>query len=383
MALNYLLSPEFQISVTSGKPNTGGWIEVFIHGSRTKYFTACDFNGTKNPFRIPLDSLGQAMVLADDSYKYDVFVYNRYGSLLFSRYNVTTSGGGGSDTPDALDWFRGESYSVYGETDIYVPIKVGGTMDVLEDGIRVHGNRYYHITAHLSAIRETTAPYYDSFDVRIVGHSENPQTIAEQHFTIDWSMGLVQDFEISADFMCREEGSIRFYVEGVGEYGAVGLRDVEVHRVYSGVPEIPDNLLTKEEADGRYQGKLTEGWGININQNNVISVARDIGGAQSDWAEDSPGSPSFIRNKPDLSVYATQAQVSALAEQVSALSSTVEQLSDAVSTMQSQVSYVVSQLNSITGQVNTNTSNIGSLNTRYNSHGNNYAPESHRISHVL
>ena len=97
MALNYLLSPEFQISVTSGKPNTGGWIEVFIHGSRTKYFTACDFNGTKNPFRIGLDSLGQAMVLADDSNNYDVFVYNRYGTLLFSRYNVTTAGGGGGE----------------------------------------------------------------------------------------------------------------------------------------------------------------------------------------------------------------------------------------------------------------------------------------------
>ncbi len=95
MALNYLLSPEFQISVTSGKPNTGGWIEVFIHGSRTKYFTACDFNGTKNPFRIPLDSLGQAIVLADDTNNYDVFVYNRYGTLLFSRYNVMPSGGGG------------------------------------------------------------------------------------------------------------------------------------------------------------------------------------------------------------------------------------------------------------------------------------------------
>lgn len=100
MALNYLLSPEFQISVTSGKPNTGGWIEVFIHGSHTKYFTACDFNGTKNPFRIPLDSLGQAMVLADDSNNYDVFVYNRYGTLLFSRYNVMPSGGGGGEPAD-------------------------------------------------------------------------------------------------------------------------------------------------------------------------------------------------------------------------------------------------------------------------------------------
>jgi hypothetical protein len=382
MALKYLLSPEFQISVTSGKPNTGGWIEVFIHGSRTKYFTACDFNGTKNPFRIPLDSLGQAMVLADDSNKYDVFVYNRYGSLLFSRYNVMTSGGGSGDSTEALEWFRGESYSVYEESDIYVPVKVGGTMDVLEDGIQVYGNRYYHITAHLSAVRESTAPYYDSFDVRIVGHSENPQTVLEQHFTIDWSMGLVQDFEISTDFMCRESGTIRFYVEGVGEYGEVQLNDVEVHRVYSGVAEVPGHLLTREEADGRYQGTLVEGYGINIDENNVISVARDLG-TQSDWAVTSPGSPAFIRNKPDLSVYATQEQVSALTEQVSALSGTVTQLSSAVSTLQTQMLSCLDRLNSVTGQVNTNTSNIGSLNTRYDSHGNNYDADSHRISHLL
>lgn len=95
MALNYLLAPEFQISVTSGKPDTGGWIEVFLAGTQTKYFTSCDFNGTKNPFRIPLDSLGQALVLAEDSAAYDVFVYNRYGTQLFSRHNVTTARGGG------------------------------------------------------------------------------------------------------------------------------------------------------------------------------------------------------------------------------------------------------------------------------------------------
>jgi hypothetical protein len=382
MALKYLLSPEFQISVTSGKPNTGGWIEVFIHGSRTKYFTACDWNGTKNPFRIPLDSLGQALILADDSNKYDVFVYNRYGSLLFSRYNVMTSGGGSGDSTEALEWFRGESYSVYEESDIYVPVKVGGTMDVLEDGIQVYGNRYYHITAHLSAVRETTAPYYDSFDVRIVGHSENPQTVLEQHFTIDWSMGLVQDFEISADFMCRESGTIRFYVDGVGEYGEVQLKDVEVHRVYSGVADVPGHLLTREEADGLYQGTLTAGYGISINQDNVISVARDLG-TQSDWAENSPGSPAFIRNKPDLSVYATQEQVSALTEQVTALSGTVTQLSSAVSTLQTQMLSCLDRLNSVTGQVNTNTSNLGNLNTRYNQHGNNYDADSHRISHLL
>ena len=98
MALNYLLSPEFQISVTSGKPNTGGWVETYLAGTRTKYFTSCDFSGTLNPFRVPLDSLGQALILAETGPLYDVFVYNRYGTLLFSRYNVAPQDGGAIST---------------------------------------------------------------------------------------------------------------------------------------------------------------------------------------------------------------------------------------------------------------------------------------------
>lgn len=95
MALNYLLSPEFQISVTSGRPNTGGWIETFIHGTREKYYCALDFSGTLHPFRIPLDSLGSNVVLAEEGRSYDVYIYNRYGSLLMSRYNIHPSSGGG------------------------------------------------------------------------------------------------------------------------------------------------------------------------------------------------------------------------------------------------------------------------------------------------
>ena len=94
MALNYLLSPEFQIVNTAGKPATGGYLEVFIHGGRERYYCASDFNGTLYPFQVPLDALGGNVVLADDSHAYDVYVYNRYGSLIMSRYNIHPSSGG-------------------------------------------------------------------------------------------------------------------------------------------------------------------------------------------------------------------------------------------------------------------------------------------------
>ena len=94
MALNYLLSPEFQIVNTAGRPATGGYLEVFIHGSRERYYCASDFNGTLYPFQVPLDALGGNVVLADDANAYDVYAYNRYGGLLMSRYNVHPSSGG-------------------------------------------------------------------------------------------------------------------------------------------------------------------------------------------------------------------------------------------------------------------------------------------------
>ena len=94
MALAYLLSPTFEIVNSAGKPATGGYIEVYNAGSRTKYFCASDFDGTLHPFRIPLDSLGSNIVLAEDTGAYDVYVYNRYGGELMSRYNVKPGGGG-------------------------------------------------------------------------------------------------------------------------------------------------------------------------------------------------------------------------------------------------------------------------------------------------
>lgn len=89
--LAYLLSPTFQCLNSAGKPLTDGWLEVYIHGTRDKYYCASDFDGTLHPFKIPLDSLGSNIVLAAPSHSYDVYVYNRFGSLSMSRYNIVPS----------------------------------------------------------------------------------------------------------------------------------------------------------------------------------------------------------------------------------------------------------------------------------------------------
>lgn len=89
----YLLDPTFELINSAGKPLTDGWIEVYIHGTRSKYYCASDWNGTLHPFKIPLDSLGANIVLASPAHAYDVYVYNKYGSLVMSRYNVVPATG--------------------------------------------------------------------------------------------------------------------------------------------------------------------------------------------------------------------------------------------------------------------------------------------------
>ena len=94
--LGYLLDPCFELSNTAGKPLTNGWIEVYIHGTRNKYYCYSDFGGTLHPLKIPLDSLGSNIVLADPERAYDVYVYNHFGSLVMSRYNVSPGHAGGA-----------------------------------------------------------------------------------------------------------------------------------------------------------------------------------------------------------------------------------------------------------------------------------------------
>ena len=93
-SLAYLLDPSFQLVNTAGKPLTDGYICVYIHGTRTKYYCYQDWDKQYlHPFKIPLDSLGANIVLASPAHAYDVYVYNKYGSLVMSRYNVVPATG--------------------------------------------------------------------------------------------------------------------------------------------------------------------------------------------------------------------------------------------------------------------------------------------------
>ena len=129
----YLLGPTFQIENTEGRPLTGGWMEVYIHGTRNKYYCASDFDGTLHPFKIQLDSLGSNVVLASPVHSYDIYVYNKFGSLVMSRYNVIPTTGEGTYIGDIVEIDSPDNtvnVSSDGGTNWHISIK--DTVDTLE-----------------------------------------------------------------------------------------------------------------------------------------------------------------------------------------------------------------------------------------------------------
>lgn len=95
MSYGYLLAPSFQFMNIDGRPISNGHLEVFLHNTDTKYITKADFDGTDNPFKVPLNSKGMAVVIASGDFSYDVFCYDRFGSPFWSGRNVTIDGVGG------------------------------------------------------------------------------------------------------------------------------------------------------------------------------------------------------------------------------------------------------------------------------------------------
>jgi len=367
MALNYLLSPEFQISVTSGKPNTGGWIETFLAGTKTKYFTSCGFNGTKNPFRVPLDSLGQALILAEVGSLYDVFVYNRYGTLLFSRYNVSPQDGGAISTANitsedgsitVTQTEHGVDLSVNGHEASVLRAtattltsdgrftftrrqKTGDAVDVGQQGDILAKQGWFHYDV-------TVKYHWDS----VLSNQSVPVTLSTN---VGSSVGVI-DLSYAHDVTDTLSGEWRsnadnteFHVDvsGIPQGMTAEVVDFGIHAIngggsgsggsggatYTGVDGIVvdnDNDEIKPDFDV-IQHKLTEGSNIDITDN-VISaeVPTQVSELQNDvgyiTSADLPTIPvtdvtvdgsSVVVNgvaeitMPDLSGYATDAELSA------------------------------------------------------------------------
>ena len=340
MALAYLLSPTFEIVNSAGKPATGGYIEVYIAGSRTKYYCASDFDGTLHPFRIPLDSLGSNIVLAEDTGAYDVYVYNRYGTLLMSRYNVKPGGGGtlagtitSSDgsisvTPtstgvdlrvdlEAPSILRATAQSLTGDglfqfSELQRDGR-GATVDVNGRVMLSEGWWHYDATVRLRWPGNPAESGTQSISLYTANGSDS--------MPFDLSYAHSDTVQINGEFKSATSGTqFILGVLGIPAGLTVELVDFGIH-----------SILGEGAANGRYyagngiqineadrivsvdtdvvQEKLTAGTGITITDNVISAVIPPQ--EQADWTEDDTSASSYIQHKPDLSVYATDAELTA------------------------------------------------------------------------
>lgn len=334
MALQYLLAPTFQFVNTAGKPLSGGaYMEVYVHGTRTKYFCASDFDGTLHPFRIPLDSLGSNIVLANDTGSYDVYAYNRYGTLMMSRYNVKPGAGGG---------IGGTITSTDGSIDIHptedgVDLSVNGLdpscLKVSADPRTTDGKFHFDTLVqegdqayvdNEGAIRLIKGWYHFTANVQLAwnagARNETHQitlytTLSNSVIDFDISHVHTETIELSGDVSIAQDGAelvigvsgmptgLEASVIGMDVHAITGKDGHDSYYAGNGITISNENYISADFDE--VQEKLVAGQGVTID-GNVIS-APSLVQVNSDW--NATSGVAEILNKPNLDVFATKTEV--------------------------------------------------------------------------
>lgn len=121
-SLVYLIDPFWQGENVNGKPLVGGYMEVYVAGTDTKYITWSDWDGARHPFRIPLKSDGRACILVEPQYTYDCYLYDSFGNLACSRLNVSPDIGGDVSVSGLTQVYHDETIS--GKGTPYEPLGI-------------------------------------------------------------------------------------------------------------------------------------------------------------------------------------------------------------------------------------------------------------------
>lgn len=339
MAFAYLLDPTNQYQDRRGVNNVNGFFKVFRADTDDTATTYKDFVGTLNPERIPIDNNGRAVMIVETGRPYRVEMYLPNGSLEFTQSPIypLASGGGASiidiestdasvqidkttvggkvtydlsvseDDPNRLDWIKCIGAQLV--DGIYVPQKSAGTLNMGEKGISLEAEMYYHATVRVKATKnQQRLPYYDEVNVVLgLWDGETTTTIGTYKRIVDYSLGLSQEFEVGADIKVGNlNRQLVITITGQDHQGGdFEIPEVDLHRVYSGVPRLPAGVATRAWVNENFQKKLVAGENITIDPvTNTIS-ANPSENVQADWTETDPDDPSYIQNKPDLATVAT------------------------------------------------------------------------------
>lgn len=223
----YLLAPTFQFLNSAGKPLTEGWMEVYIAGTRDKYYCASDFNGTLHPFQIPLDSLGANIVLADPSQAYDVYVYNKFGSLIMSRYHVFPSHGGGSSVLNITISSEDGTVTVINDGNGNFDLSIKDTvnrLDLIEQAVSgIVNESFGYAIGHAYTVNLDNT-------INLINDVASGINYTQDMNGFRLNPGHVYQFNYNAKFSCGENDrtcSGKFYLEGPNSIAQEWLFDLD------------------------------------------------------------------------------------------------------------------------------------------------------------
>lgn len=344
---DYLLDPAFQLVNTAGKPLTNGWIEVYIHGTRDKYYCASDFNGTLHPFKIPLDSLGSNIVLASPANAYDVYIYNVYGSLVMSRYNVKPGSGSGSGVIPA-----DASYGIFGTNELPMNNTSNTGFQFTAKDIGGDDITFHEITYPYGRIDCKEGVYFYSATIEVSNTETSNESVKFQVLAGKNPNQSVYWLDFDNTYLHKQLYTICGIANFVNE--DTFRINVSPYQLTNGVKASASQvaihkLSTVVAGEGGGGGhEYGAGWGILINNDEIsvdpsiiptieyvdasvsavsstlISTIESVSGnlqdqidnipeqVQSDWEQDDDTEVDYIKNKPDLSVYATHDEVCAV-----------------------------------------------------------------------
>ena len=338
-----------QFELKNGALNVGGRLFVYYEGT-DDLAEIYDENGSRLQQPAILDNDGRALGLFVDASKvYRLEVQDAFGAMQFTVRKMAPSGGGagsalgktydvvsndGSILVDKFDEGGTTTFDLSLGIDANelkpsclkasaAPVTTDGKF-VFEELVR-EGNllsvdgegkvRMEPAWYHFTAIVELS---YDGTPVNEAHQVILWTTLSNSVIDLDLSYAHRESIELSGDIYVVESNSeFVLGVTGLPNGVVASIVDFDIHAVtghggnteYHAGEGITINDATKTiSADfDSVQEKLVAGDNISIT-GNVIS-AGSFSQEQSDWTEEDTGSPAYIRNKPDLGVYATKAEV--------------------------------------------------------------------------
>ena len=329
----YLWHPALQVLDKNGKPLVNGYVMVNISDTTGIHAqTYADWNGTENAKKIMLDSLGRAVCIVSDDYRYDMYVYNKYNALEYSALNLSGSGEGGSSN---LHFSSSDGSIIINRSGDHVDLRVNtdpktfgiitgsglnqdgsidfdttksGNIDVQEGSLTLEPGMLYHVTLELKFENSSVSDEYaecEILDAAAIRHK----------FTLDTSRELEYK-ELSWDLTAINEYAK--FVATIPESYSITDAKLYIHKVNS--------LTVSGNGDATYEA----GTGISIVENtisvdtSVVPLKTDLstvafsgsyndltdkpmipGQVQSDWTETDTSASSYIQHKPNLATVAT------------------------------------------------------------------------------